>query len=183
MPVQKKVVVNWKFDCLGYETNAGNEVTLIFCKVCREFSKLENVTSRKKGCAKIASEKFVKGTSVIKKCNFHDHIIRSKTHAAAVLRLSDRDEDKNEDNEVSASSSSSSLTTPSGAPRQTTLMPFVQRLNALQRNQLVKKMQIAHFTTVNAKSFSFYGELSKFCKETLKVSFKNYFVYEVFLFL
>ena len=159
MPVHKKVVENWKFNCVGDETNSKNEVTLIFCKTCREFAKLEDVKRCKKGIAKVVSESFVKGTSVVKKNNFTDHIKRSKTHATAVIRLSEKEKQTVDTN-----------TTPSGAPKQTTLMPFVQRLNAMQRTQLTKKMQIAHFTAVNAKSFSFHGKLTQFCKESLKVS-------------
>ena len=59
MPVQKKVVENWKFSCLGYETSANNKVTLIYCKTCREYSKLVDVKNNKKGIAK-SSETFVK---------------------------------------------------------------------------------------------------------------------------
>lgn len=84
---------------------------------------------------------------------------------SAVIRLSEQQAQKEND----CSSSSSSLT-PTEVPKQTTLMSFVQRLNALQKTQLTRKMQLAHFTAVNAKSFSFYEKLSQFCKDTLKVS-------------
>lgn len=165
MPLQKKIVENWKFSCLGFETNAKDEVTLIFCKVCREFSKIEDIKCRKKGVAKVSTETFVKGTSVIKKNNFHDHILKSQTHATAVLRVSEKGKENNE-----SSSSNVASTVASGAPKQTTLMPYIQRINSQQRKQLISKMQIAHFTVSNAKSFSFYEKISKFCADTLNVS-------------
>lgn len=90
MPVKKKVVLNWNFDCLGFNVNSDNEVTEIFCKICREYSELQDVKNTKKGVAKTCSETFVKGSSVIKKNNFSDHIKRSNTHAAAVARISEK---------------------------------------------------------------------------------------------
>ena len=104
MPVKKKVVSKWNFDCLGYNTNSENEVTEIFCKVCREYSELQDVKNSKKGVAKVCSETFVKGTSVVKKNNFSDHINRSHTHAAAVARISE----KRKENEQGSSGASSS---------------------------------------------------------------------------
>ena len=175
MPVQRKVVENWNFDCLGYEANSNGEVTLIFCKICREFSKLEDVKRRKSGVAKLASEKFVAGTSIIKKNNFKDHVLISKTHATAVLRIAEKEKQKTISKNVetgvsSQGSSSESSAATTSTLKQRTIVPFIQELNKQQRQQLVKKMQIAHFTVSNAKLFSFYGELSKFCSNTLNVS-------------
>ena len=39
--------------------------------------------------------------------------------------------------------------------------------------QMTRKMQIAHYTTVNSKSFSFYASLAEFSKETLGVNIGN----------
>ena len=176
MPV-KKVIEKWGFKCLGFETKEnGDEVMLIWCKLCREFSEITDVPHKKKGVAKIATETYVKGTKVIKKNNFTDHILHSKTHASAVIRISERnaqrEKERNQSSACSTSESlsSSSMTVPSGAPRQTTLMPYVQRLNAAERSQLTRKMQLAHFTVINSKSFNFYSTLSNFCQNTLKVS-------------
>ena len=56
-----------------------------------------------------------------------------------------------------------------GASHQETLMPYITKLNQQQREQLKKKMQLAHFTAINAKSFCFYATLAKFCKDALEV--------------
>lgn len=181
MPLSKKTVKKWNFDCLGFETNQDDEVTMIFCKVCREFSKLPNVRNDKKGFAKIGSETFIKGTPVVKKNNFKDHVLKSQTHASAVLRISEKEKMKQTPAPSSSSSTtdldtpnpnaaSQSSSTPTGAPKQTTLLPFIQRLNNQQHQQLVKKMQIAHFTITEAKSYAFYGKLAKFSKEILQVN-------------
>ena len=85
----KKTVKDWGFACLGYECN-GDEVKQIWCKLCREYSELATVSHAKKGVAKIASETFVKGTTVIKKNNFAEHFKKSQTHASAIARLSEK---------------------------------------------------------------------------------------------
>ena len=87
----KKVVESWGYDCIGFESDNDNNVKKIWCKVCREYSTvIGNVGHAKKGVAKISSEIFVKGTSVVKKNNFKEHVQRSQTHASAVLRVSER---------------------------------------------------------------------------------------------
>jgi hypothetical protein len=82
----KKTVDNWGFSCLGYDIGNNAEVTLIWCKTCREFfnSESKNV-AQAKGVAAIGSEVFIKGTATIKKNNFADHVKKSQTHATAVL--------------------------------------------------------------------------------------------------
>ena len=171
--VSRKVVLVWNFNCLGYETNEENVVTQIYCKICREYSNLRDVKMNKKGIAKLCAENFVKGTDVVKKNNFSDHVKKSVTHAAAVTRIAEeRAKEKKAQEEEGESSEVVTVTTTaaaSGVPRQATMTPFIQRLNKAQHSQLVKKMQIAHFTAANAKSFSFYADMSKFCKETLQV--------------
>ena len=87
--VSRKVVLGWNFNCLGYETNEENEVTQIYCKICREYSNLRDVKMNKKGIAKLCAENFVKGTDVVKKNNFSDHVKKSVTHAAAVTRIAE----------------------------------------------------------------------------------------------
>ena len=80
------------------------------------------------------SDVFIKGTSTIKKNNFNDHVKRSQTRATAVLRVT---EARKASSEPSASSNSTSV--PSGAPKQTTLYPYMQKLNARQKLQLTQK--------------------------------------------
>ena len=157
----KKTVDNWGFPCLGYNIGDNGEVTLIWCKTCREFFHYENKNAvHVKGIAAIGSETFIKGTATVKKNNFADHVKKSQTHATAVLRLA-------EDEKLSQCTSAnacSTLGTASGAPKQSTLLPYLQKLSARQRLQLTNKFQLAHFLIGKNKSFKFYGEMLSFEK-------------------
>ena len=164
---KKKIIDAWGFSCLGYEVDADNNVTKIWCKTCREFYEGKDSSAHKKGIAKLGSETYVKGTKTIKKNNFTDHVKSSVVHKTAVLRLAKQANvnslgvtDPNPDKQAG----------PTRAPKQTTLLPRIQKLNAIQRMQLTRKMQIAHYTAVNAKSSCFYESLVKFSKETLSVN-------------
>ena len=156
------------FECLGYECEG--EQLKIWCKLCKEYSEFANVSQSKKGVAKVASETFVKGTSVIKKNNFAEHVKKSITHANTVARLCDHRKQKESEQLQDKNASTSSDTSATEAPCQATLMPYITKLNEQQQEQLTKKMQLAHLTAINAKPFCFYGTLAKFCKDTLKVS-------------
>ena len=162
MPPKKTVVIGWGFKCCGFVTNAESEVTLIYCKICREYSKLKDVQRNQRGVAKLCAEKYIKGSEVIKKNNFSDHVKKSTTHALAVARISEEEakqrkaeEEKGESSKGESSKDVVEIPSnaSSGVPRQATMTPFIQKLNKTQHSQLVKKMQIAHFTATNAKSF------------------------------
>ena len=58
----------------------------------------------------------------------------------------------------------------SGVPKQTLLRPMVQKINAAQLLQLSGKFQLAHFTSLNAKSFKSYADFAAFEKEYHKVN-------------
>ena len=65
----KKVVDSWKFPA-GYEVDEENQVTLIWCKVCREyFNELAKASEGHVtvGVAETGAKTFVKGTNVVKK--------------------------------------------------------------------------------------------------------------------
>lgn len=166
----KKTIEKWGFNCLGYECDSEGDVTKIWCKLCREYATLvTDIGHFKKGVAKLSSEIFVKGTNIVKKNNFSDHVKKSATHSCAVTRLSE-ERAKSSASIVDASSSTKDLSSSSGAPRQATLMPFIQRINDRQRSQLTRKMQLAHFTALNASSFVMYGKIALFAKSTFNVS-------------
>ena len=166
----KKTVEKWGFKHLGYECD-GDEVKKMWCNLCREYSEMTDISNAKKGVAKLASEVFIKGTNVIKKNNYSDHMKKSKVHNDAMTRLSEKrkaESSKKPSEDTTKEVEEASLSC-SSAPRQATLTPYIQRINANQRSQLTRKMQLAHFTAINAKSFSFYEKMGKFCKDTLKV--------------
>ena len=69
--VRQKTVDSWSFKSLGYELNQDGEVSIIFCKTCREFYTDEE---QRKLAAKHKSKKFaeqnnvyIKGTAIVKK--------------------------------------------------------------------------------------------------------------------
>ena len=102
--------------------------------MCRSFSDKKQICdAATKGVAKIAAETFVKGTKVVKKNNFKDHLTKSSTHATAVLRLTD-DLSRTETGKEASTSSS-------GAPWQATLT----HLTARHKTLLTHKSQLARF--------------------------------------
>ena len=123
----KKVVDSWGFSCIGYELDADNNITKIWCKTCREFYEGKDSAGQKKGVAKLGSETYIKGTKIIKN-NFTDHVKSSITHKTAVLRLTEK---------ANITPSGIAGSTPeqaesSGARKQTTLLPHFRKLNAAQ---------------------------------------------------
>lgn len=126
-----------------------------------------------KGVGKLAAEKFIQGSKIIKKNNIKEHVNSSNTHAKAILRLKDdrtaRGVERNDTVDLNVENDASTNKIIPEKAKQTTLTPYIQLMNARQKNQLLKKFQIAHFTVVNSKSFSFYGNLVKFTKEVLNV--------------
>ena len=105
---------------------------------------------------------FVSGTTVIKKANFHDHITKSNTHKVAPLRLAERENLKTSSGGPSTSSSSHSA-----VARQTTLKPLIRRMNALQRDQLTRKFQLAHFIALSGHSFKSYEKFAILKKNSM----------------
>ena len=157
---RKTTVDSWGIPCAGYECDSTGNVTLLWCKICREFylPQGENAikkTSSLQGVADDVADTFIRGTKTIKKCNFKDHVAKSLMHKTAVLRLAEKR--KQSENQVSPSPSSSSvfssITGPSGVHKQATLLTHFQKLNAQHRNQLTKKFQLAHFLAAQGRPF------------------------------
>ena len=80
--------------------------------------------SGKKGVAKAADDTYVKGTKVVKKSNFRDHLTKSFPHATAVWRLSDDIAKSNDSSQDKQKENTLASTT--GLPKQTIITPFVQ---------------------------------------------------------
>ena len=95
--VRLKTVRGWNFKCLGYEVDDDVIVTEIYCKTCRTFFMGEdgdirhNNLTASSGSAKEMNDKYIKGTNVIKKVNFANHIAKNKDHEKAVRLLKERD--------------------------------------------------------------------------------------------
>ena len=172
--VKKKTVEGWGFSCLGYEIDKSGEVMKIFCKPCREFYSLEKeqneLAAKCKGSEKFLeqSNAYVNGTCVIKKVDFEKHLT-FENHKKAVLRLREKQLSVSDQ----LNSAENSPTSARGAPKQSLLRPMLQKMTAAQRLQLGRKLQLAHFTSSNAKSFKSYSNFAAFEKKYHNVDLGN----------
>ena len=112
----------------------------MWCKTCRSFSD-KQASGGTKGVAKVAAETYVKGTSVVKKNNFRDHLTKSSTHATAVLRLSDDLAKSNASSSSQSKEKEPATSSASAIPKQATITPFVQRLTSRHKAQLINMFQ------------------------------------------
>lgn len=171
---KKKTVDAWGISCADYECDSEGNVTLLWCKICREFYESQGENPKKnpglQGVAGDGADTFIRGTKTIKKKNLKEHVAKSQIHKTAVLRLAEkRKRDESQLAEPSTSSSTSGPSTTTGVPRQATLFNHVQNLNARHRVQLTKKFQLAHFLTANGRPFKLYKDFAKFENDVHKV--------------
>lgn len=150
MPNRKKVE-SWGFNNLGLECNEYGEVSLIFCKTCREYYSSNEISSSST-FIKSQVDKFVAGTTIVKKSNFSDHIKKSVSHLKAVKGLNEP------------------LETPSD---QTSIVTCVRGMNQKLKDQLVMKFQLAHFTAIHGKPFKLYSDIANFEKDVHNVDLGN----------
>ena len=143
-------------------------LTGVWWKVCQSFSDKQQISdAATKGVANIVAETFVKGTKIVKKSNFKDHLTKSSTHATAVSQLTDDLSQTEMQKEAQTSSSS--------APPQTTLhLLFNDWLP--DRKLSSHRSQLPHFTVANAKSSSFYNTLVNFAGDILEVDIRKSYI-------
>ena len=95
--VRLTTVCGWNFRCLGYEVDDDGIVTEIYCKTCQTFFMGEdgnirhNNLTASSGSAKEMNDKYIKGTNMIKKINFANHVAKNKDHEKAARLLKERD--------------------------------------------------------------------------------------------
>ena len=140
-------ILGWELD-----VSSAGDVKLVYCKVCREFYN-EKKMAAKSGAIRKQVEKFVKGTHVIKKVNFQVHI-STEIHITAALRLKEK--------ALISCTTADSLSNVVGANNQTTLLPYVRKYTALQRSQLTRKFQLAHYMAATGQSFKTYANFANF---------------------
>lgn len=179
--VKSKTVKGWGFPCLGYECDESENVLKIFCTICREFYST-NAVSDVRGRVEDQVDKFVKGTTVVKKNNFSDHLTKSRSHQTAVIRINEKRDLNNEPSsssrvaEAAASTSAVNNTAAKEPNQQLTILSHIRRLTGKQHETLVKKFQVAHFVAAKGKSFAFYEDLCKFEADVHHVDLgKSYF--------
>ena len=101
---------------------------MIYYKTCLEYSSSNNEVASSPNLIKAQVDKFITGTDIIKKSNFSDHVKKMVFQLDAVNGL----------NQL--------LEKPSG---QTSVVNCVRGMNQISKDQLIMKLQLAHFTLQN----------------------------------
>ena len=136
--VNKKTVLKWSYPDLGFKVNDDDEVTLIYCKSCREFYRGTSGLLASKGSSKNSVVCLWTGRD--HRCKKSEHISESVVHQTAVLHLKEElviQPSVIGDNEPTTSPAASASSSYHGT--QTTPIPYVQKMNAHQKRQLCKK--------------------------------------------
>ena len=100
------------------KANEFGEVTVIFCKTCREYYSTNAISSSSSTLIKSQVDKFLSGTNFVKKNNFSDHIKKSVAHFNTVK------------------GSNQTLETP---PDQTSIVTCISGMNQKLKDQSVMK--------------------------------------------
>ena len=125
--VKVTTVKSWGFRCLHWEKEEGSDhVKSIHCGICRDFYTRQNSEgANNKGAVKKVIDKFITGSTVIKKCNFEDHVKKSELHRIAALRMHEKESIA----QHAAGRENTSASAPPAPPpplNQTTLLPHIQ---------------------------------------------------------
>ena len=153
---------SWGFKEFSFEVDERGGVKSISCVVCKEFyTKEPQELEKLKGAVKESTKSWVQGSSRIKKCNAETHL-KSNVHTLAQQRLK---------------FAKTNATNPTPAEKiakekpssQSSIVEHARNANAKQIKELTKKFQLAHFLTVENKSFEFYQSLVRFEKDFHKV--------------
>ena len=167
--VKKKTVDGWGLPTIKYElAEDGDTVIKVFCALCQEHysnrtAGVPHVVGHKGAVCSIA-DKWVSGTNVIKKSNADDHVAKSSTHRQATLALQSQSKAS-----TSGKDSTSQMSGKEPVQRQTTLPEHVRKINAAQRAQLEKKIQLLHYLILKCKPISDYENIAQFEKDIHKV--------------
>ena len=148
-----------------------SKVTKISCIIYKEFyGENKNELDKLKGKVKemVMVVRWIEGTDVIKKCNAETHRA-SNVHTLAVQRLREKQKTAS-DGSSSSSTEAQRIAQSSSNITQTSIVDHARNATKQQIQQLVKKFQLAHFLTVNNKSFNFYQSLVRFEKDIHKVN-------------
>lgn len=177
--VKKATVDRWNIPELEAVTNANADVLTIHCKICKEYySENENgraVLQKLNGAARSLVSKWIEGSTIIKKNNAQDHTTKANYHLTAARALKDRAEQKSQSQQIT---DAEKIAAASKVTQQKSILKHVKELNLHQRDQLLKKFQLAHFTVMHNKSFKTYKNFVNFEKDVHKVDVGNGFLNE-----
>ena len=172
--VKKKTVDGWGLPTINYElAEDGDTVVKVFCALCQEYYGTRQTGGPyvvgHKGAISSLADKWVSGTTVIKKNNAADHVSKSKLHRQATLALQSQ-------SKASASGengTSQVFENKQDVSRQTTLPEHIRKINATQRAQLEKKFQLVHHLILKCKPFKDYESFAQFEKNVHGVDIGN----------
>ena len=98
--VNTSMVQKWNIAEIGIEENDQDEVTSIFCKICREFHAKNNADLNKlNGAIKQVVLNWISGSTTIKKNNILDHV-KANYHQSAVQILKECAAEKSESPQI-----------------------------------------------------------------------------------
>ena len=106
---------------------------------------------------------WISGSKTIKKNSVLDHL-KPNYHQSAVQILKERAAEKSESPQINeAEKLAATITAPSSS--ETSILTHFQQLNLRQREQLLKKFQLAHFIVQNNLAITKYENFANFEKE------------------
>ena len=91
--VKISTVKAWGFKCLRLDVDdiSTGDVKSIYCSICREYYEDLRRSDAAKGAVKVVADKYINGTTTVKKNNFDEHVKKSETHRIASLRMLERE--------------------------------------------------------------------------------------------
>ena len=132
------MVQKWNIPEIGVEENDKEEVTSIFCKICREFYANNNADLIKlNGAVKQVVLNWISGSKTIKKNKVLDHL-KANYHQSAVWILKEHAAEKSQSPQITEGKKLASTIKAASCSEKNILTHF-QQLNLRQREQLKKK--------------------------------------------
>ena len=169
--VKNKTVDDWNLPCFSYTLKENStEIDLLYCRICRYYYGDKNNLSKLQGRTKNQLRAYVDGTHTVKRYNAVCHVAKGGAHESAVLAMTDNPPEELQDLfQEKKMAATSDLNNSISRPTQSTIQTMFRKLTVINKQQLLKKFQLAHFIGVHALSNSMYEHISKFEKEIHRV--------------
>ena len=170
--VKKETVEKWGFNEIKVTSNEDGEATELRCIICTEYYQsdedVKKALSKLSGVVKSLVNKWILGTTTIKKNNANYHL-KAQYHVNAVRKLKEKAEQKWDEVDISEAEKLAAKSQSS----QLSILTNFRKLNVTQREQLLKKFQLVHFVATKNLSFQMYEHFAKFEHNTHKVDLGN----------
>ena len=162
--VKNKTVDEWNLPCFAYTLKEGSiEIDVLHCRICKYYYGVKKNLNKLQGRSKSQLRAYIDGTTTVKKCNAVSHVATGGAHETAVLAVSDNPPQELED--LFKQKKTASSTGESTSATQSTIRTMFRNLTVINKQQLLKKFQLAHFVGVRALSTSMYEHIAKFEKD------------------